>query len=257
MALGTVPDRDPPPTGDQPLLHDPQPPGDSGAMRSVPAPEDVQAAFAAVLVDEWLRAGVSAAVACPGSRSTPLLVALAEAAERGALRLYVLADERSAGFFAVGLATATGVPAPVVTTSGTAATELHPAVVEAHHAGVPMLAVTTDRPEELHGFGAPQTVDQTGLFGTAVRWEVHPGPLTWLPRGRGGLWRPGRSPKRAAAPTARARAPQPGLQGTSARFGRVSPRGRGAEGGRRGHRGGAGCSRRAGPGPGPSAAPAG
>ncbi len=145
-------------------------------MRSVPAPEDVQAAFAAVLVDEWLRAGVSAAVACPGSRSTPLLVALAEAAERGALRLYVLADERSAGFFAVGLATATGVPAPVVTTSGTAATELHPAVVEAHHAGVPMLAVTTDRPEELHGFGAPQTVDQTGLFGTAVRWEVHPGP---------------------------------------------------------------------------------
>jgi 2-succinyl-5-enolpyruvyl-6-hydroxy-3-cyclohexene-1-carboxylate synthase len=145
-------------------------------MTSLPAPEDVQAAFSTVLVDEWLRAGVSDAVACPGSRSTPLLIALAEAAEHGSLRLHVLADERAAGFFALGLALATGVPAPVVTTSGTAASELHPAVIEAHHAGVPMLAVTADRPAELHGFGAPQTVDQEGLFGSAVRWEVHPGP---------------------------------------------------------------------------------
>jgi 2-succinyl-5-enolpyruvyl-6-hydroxy-3-cyclohexene-1-carboxylate synthase len=145
-------------------------------MTGVPAPEDVQAAFAAVLVDEWLRAGVTGAVACPGSRSTPLLVALAEAAERGALRLHVLADERAAGFFALGLGLASGMPAPVVTTSGTAATELHPAVVEAHHAGVPLLAVTADRPPELHGFGAPQTVHQVGLFGGAVRWEVDPGP---------------------------------------------------------------------------------
>jgi 2-succinyl-5-enolpyruvyl-6-hydroxy-3-cyclohexene-1-carboxylate synthase len=145
-------------------------------MTRAPAPEDVQAAFATVLVDEWLRAGVTDAVACPGSRSTPLLVALAEAAERGALRLHVLADERAAGFFALGLGLTSGVPAPVVTTSGTAAAELHPAVVEAHHAAVPLLAVTADRPPELHGFGAPQTVHQVGLFGGAVRWEVDPGP---------------------------------------------------------------------------------
>ena len=140
------------------------------------APEDVQAAFSAVLVDEWLRAGVRDCVACPGSRSTPLLVALAEAAERGDLRLHVLVDERSAGFYALGLGLASGTPAPIVTTSGTAAAELHPAVLEAHHAGVPMLAVTADRPPELHGFGAPQTVHQIGLFGGAVRWEANPGP---------------------------------------------------------------------------------
>jgi 2-succinyl-5-enolpyruvyl-6-hydroxy-3-cyclohexene-1-carboxylate synthase len=140
------------------------------------APEDVQAAFSTVLVDEWLRAGVRDCVACPGSRSTPLLVALAEAAERGDLRLHVLVDERSAGFYALGLGLASGIPAPIVTTSGTAAAELHPAVLEAHHAGVPMLAVTADRPPELHGFGAPQTVHQVGLFGAAVRWEVNPGP---------------------------------------------------------------------------------
>jgi 2-succinyl-5-enolpyruvyl-6-hydroxy-3-cyclohexene-1-carboxylate synthase len=145
-------------------------------MTSPLAPEDVQAAFAAVLVDEWVRAGVRDAVVCPGSRSTPLLVALAEANERDTVRLHVLADERSAGFFALGLGLASGMPAIVLTTSGTAATELHPAVVEAHHAGVPLLAVTSDRPPELHGFGAPQTVHQVGLFGGAVRWEVDPGP---------------------------------------------------------------------------------
>jgi len=71
---------------------------------------------------------------------------------------------------------ATGMPAPVVTTSGTAAAELHPAIIEAHHAGVPMIAVTADRPPELHDFGAPQTVHQVGLFGRAVRWEANPGP---------------------------------------------------------------------------------
>ena len=145
-------------------------------MRSPLAPQDVQAAFAAVLVDEWARAGVTDAVICPGSRSTPLLVALAEAAERDRLHVHVLTDERSAGFFALGLSLASGMPAIVVTTSGTAATELHPAVVEAHHAGVPLLAVTADRPPELHGFGAPQTVHQVGLFSGAVRWEVGPGP---------------------------------------------------------------------------------
>ena len=95
-------------------------------MTGFPAAQDIQAAFAAVVVDEWLRAGVTDAVVCPGSRSTPLLVALAERAEQGSLRLHVLLDERSAGFFALGLGRASGVPAPVVTTSGTAAAELHP-----------------------------------------------------------------------------------------------------------------------------------
>ena len=139
-----------------------------------------------MLVDEWGRAGVTDAVACPGSRSTPLLVALAEAAEEGRLRLHVFLDERAAGFFALGLGLASNVPAPVVTTSGTAAVELHPAVVEAHHAGVPMLVVTADRPAELHDCGAPQTVRQEGLYGEAVRWQASPG----VPDVAGaGVWR--------------------------------------------------------------------
>jgi 2-succinyl-5-enolpyruvyl-6-hydroxy-3-cyclohexene-1-carboxylate synthase len=138
-------------------------------------PEDVQAAFAAVLVDEWVRGGVTDAVACPGSRSTPLLMALAEAEENGLIRLHMALDERSAAFFALGLGKASGVPAPVVTTSGTAAAELHAAVMEADHAGVPMIAVTADRPPELHDWGAPQTVRQEGIFGPSTRWAVSPG----------------------------------------------------------------------------------
>jgi 2-succinyl-5-enolpyruvyl-6-hydroxy-3-cyclohexene-1-carboxylate synthase len=133
---------------------------------------DVQATFAATLVDEWARCGVTDAVVAPGSRSTPLLLALAA---DGRLRLHVVLDERSAGFTALGLGLGAGRPAVVVTTSGTAAVELHPAVVEAHQAGVPLVAVTADRPPELHGVGAPQTVDQAGLFGPAVRWEANPG----------------------------------------------------------------------------------
>jgi 2-succinyl-5-enolpyruvyl-6-hydroxy-3-cyclohexene-1-carboxylate synthase len=164
----------------------------------------VQAAFASVLVDEWLRAGLTDVVVCPGSRSTPLLVALAEAAERGALHLHVVLDERAAGFFALGLGLISGVPAPVVTTSGTAAVELHPAVVEAHHSGVPMIAVTADRPEELRDCGAPQSVHQVGLYGGAVRWEADLGVPdlaaagSWRPvasrsvaEARGGARRPG------------------------------------------------------------------
>ena len=135
----------------------------------------MQAAFAAVVVDEWVRSGVTDAVVSPGSRSTPLLVALAETAEAGLLRLHVVLYERSAGFFALGLGLASGMPAPVVTTSGTAAAELHAPVIEAHHSGVPMLAVTADRPAELHDCAAPQTVRQEGLYGDAVRWAFSPG----------------------------------------------------------------------------------
>ncbi|HUA95990.1 MAG TPA: thiamine pyrophosphate-binding protein, partial [Acidimicrobiales bacterium] len=132
----------------------------------------VQATFAATLVDEWIRGGVTDAVLCPGSRSTPLALALASRPE---LRLHVRLDERGAGFFALGLGMATERPAPVCTTSGTAAAELHPAVMEAHHGGVPLLACTADRPPELHHVGAPQTVDQSRLYGTAVRWSCEPG----------------------------------------------------------------------------------
>lgn len=133
-----------------------------------------QATLAATLVDEWARAGVAHAVVSPGSRSTPLAVALA-ADDR--LHLHVHHDERAAGFLALGIGKAGGVPAVVLTTSGTAAVELHPAVVEASQAGVPLLVCTADRPPELHGVGAPQTVDQTHLYGRAVRWfcPVDPG----------------------------------------------------------------------------------
>jgi 2-succinyl-5-enolpyruvyl-6-hydroxy-3-cyclohexene-1-carboxylate synthase len=148
-------------------------------------PEDVQAAFAATLLDEWVRAGVRHAVVCPGSRSTPL--ALACAAAGPGLALHVHHDERSAGFLALGLGLATGVPAVVVVTSGTAAAELHPAVVEAHQAGVPLLVCTADRPPELQDVGAPQVIDQAHLYGRAVRWFTAPGVPTTAEAGR---WRP-------------------------------------------------------------------
>jgi 2-succinyl-5-enolpyruvyl-6-hydroxy-3-cyclohexene-1-carboxylate synthase len=135
-------------------------------------PADVQAAYCATLVDEWVRCGVTDAVVAPGSRSTPLLDALAR---DGRVRLHVVLDERAAGFMALGIGLASGSPALVVTTSGTAAVELHPAVVEAHQAGVPLVVLTADRPPELHGVGAPQTVDQQGLYGEATRFAADPG----------------------------------------------------------------------------------
>lgn len=141
------------------------------------------ATFCATLVDEWVRAGVSHAVISPGSRSTPMALALAD---RPDISVEVHVDERSAGFVALGLGLATGMPAVVLTTSGTAAVELHPAVVEAHQAAVPLLVVTADRPPELHHVGAAQTVDQTHLFGSAVRWFVEPGPPD---SGGRGAWR--------------------------------------------------------------------
>src|SRR5690348_3725185 len=116
-----------------------------------------------------VRGGVREAVLCPGSRSAPLAYALQEADAAGRLRLHVRVDERSAGFLALGLAKLTRRPVPVVTTSGTAVANLHPAVLEASHAGVPLLVVTADRPPQLVGTGANQTVDQVGIFGGAVR----------------------------------------------------------------------------------------
>jgi 2-succinyl-5-enolpyruvyl-6-hydroxy-3-cyclohexene-1-carboxylate synthase len=126
-------------------------------------------ALATVLVDELVRCGVRHAVLCPGSRNAPLSFALYAAERAGRLTLHVRIDERSAAFLALGLALRSGVPVPVVCTSGTAAANLHPAVLEAHHAGIPLLAVTADRPGDLVGTGANQTVRQAGLFGAAVR----------------------------------------------------------------------------------------
>jgi 2-succinyl-5-enolpyruvyl-6-hydroxy-3-cyclohexene-1-carboxylate synthase len=132
-------------------------------------PSTVQAR---VVVDEWVRGGVRDVVACPGSRNAPLLLAVHAADAVGALRLHMRIDERSAGFLAVGLALRSGRPVPVVVTSGTAVANLHPAVLEASHAGVPLVVASADRPLELVGTGANQTIDQAGLFGGAVRASV-------------------------------------------------------------------------------------
>jgi 2-succinyl-5-enolpyruvyl-6-hydroxy-3-cyclohexene-1-carboxylate synthase len=143
---------------------------------------NVQATFAATLVDEWLVCGVQDAVIAPGSRSTPLAVALATSP----LRVHVHHDERAASFVALGIGKASGVPAVLLCTSGTAAAELHAAVVEAHQARVPMLVCTADRPPELQDVGAPQTIDQTHLYGRAVRWYAEPGVADDAVRG---TWR--------------------------------------------------------------------
>ena len=133
-------------------------------------------AEAIVLVDELLRCGVTDAVLAPGSRSTPLAVALATAEARGDLTLHVRLDERSAGYTALGIGKVTGVPAVVLTTSGTAAVNLHPSIVEADESGVPMLVVTADRPPRLRDVGANQTIGQTRTFGSDVRISIDMSP---------------------------------------------------------------------------------
>jgi 2-succinyl-5-enolpyruvyl-6-hydroxy-3-cyclohexene-1-carboxylate synthase len=126
--------------------------------------------WARALVQELVRAGVAHAVVAPGSRSAPLALACAEAAPT--LRVHSVIDERTAGFFALGLALETGRPAAVVVTSGTAGAHLLPAVMEAWAAHVPLVVLTANRPWELQDFGAPQTVPQEGLFGRFTRAAV-------------------------------------------------------------------------------------
>ncbi len=146
---------------------------------------EVNSAFTGALVDGWVRAGVTDVVISPGSRSAPLAYAVAA---EGRLARHIVLDERAAAFVAVGLGRITGRPAVVITTSGTAAANLHPAVLEAHHGFVPMIVATADRPPELRDTGAPQTIDQRRLFGAAVRWFADP-PAPVDDAGRVGEWR--------------------------------------------------------------------
>jgi 2-succinyl-5-enolpyruvyl-6-hydroxy-3-cyclohexene-1-carboxylate synthase len=122
--------------------------------------------WARAAVDELAKSGVDAVCVCPGSRSTPLTVALAAHED---IRVFSHLDERSAAFFALGRGKRTGTPTPVVSTSGTATANFHPAVIEANQARVPLLVLTADRPPELRDSGANQTIDQQKLYGDAVR----------------------------------------------------------------------------------------
>lgn len=126
-------------------------------------------AQAGVVVDELIRGGVRDVVLCPGSRNAPLAFALAAADRAGRLRLHVRIDERTAGFLAVGLAAGSGRPVPIAMTSGTAVANLGPAVVEANYSRVPLIVLSANRPYELLGTGANQTMEQLGYFGTQVR----------------------------------------------------------------------------------------
>lgn len=144
-----------------------------GAMTSERVPSnDVQATFCATLVDEWSRLGLDRAVIAPGSRSTPLALALA-GDDRWSTAVFH--DERSAAFAALGYAASSGRPAVLLCTSGTAATHFHAAVVESDLSGLPMIVVTADRPPESRDVGAAQTIRQDGLFAAAVRWSHDPG----------------------------------------------------------------------------------
>lgn len=142
-------------------------------------------ALATVLVDELARHGVAEACVSPGSRSTPLAMALLS---DGRIRMHVRIDERSASFTALGLAKATGRPAVLVCTSGTAAANFHPAVLEADAANVPLLVLTADRPPELRATGSNQTVDQIKLYGDAARWFCEVGVPHAFPNAVGS-WR--------------------------------------------------------------------
>ena len=130
-------------------------------------PTNANTALASAMVEELARCGVRRAVLSPGSRSAPLALALWRQAE---IDVTVVLDERSAGYFAIGAAQAGSTPVVVLCTSGTAAANLYPAVAEANEAAVPLIVLTADRPPELRGIGAGQTIDQLKLYGSAVRW---------------------------------------------------------------------------------------
>jgi 2-succinyl-5-enolpyruvyl-6-hydroxy-3-cyclohexene-1-carboxylate synthase len=141
-----------------------------------PSPEAPATTFAVALLREFVRLGVRDIVLGPGSRSQALALAAAEFEAHGLVRLRVRIDERVGGFVALGLAAETQTPVILITTSGTAVANLHPAVLEAHHSGVPLIVISADRPESLRGVGSNQTTEQPGIFGAAVQrtWDVAP-----------------------------------------------------------------------------------
>ncbi len=130
-------------------------------------PTNANTALASAFVEELARGGLRLAIVSPGSRSTPLAVALWRQPE---IEVTVILDERSAGFFALGAAQASGEPVALLCTSGTAAANYHPAVCEADESALPLIVLSADRPPELRGVGAGQTIDQIKLFGSSVRW---------------------------------------------------------------------------------------
>src|SRR5205807_5123949 len=146
---------------------------------------DVAQTFAATCVDELAAHGVEFACVSPGSRSAPVAMALQR---HPRIKVIVHIDERCGSFFAVGLGKATGKPAVVLSTSGTAAAELHAAVVEASFSNTPLIVLTADRPPELQGVGANQAIDQQHLYGSAVRWFFDPGPPVEMPNAAR-MWR--------------------------------------------------------------------
>src|SRR5256714_7943297 len=162
---------------------------------------DATTAFARALVDEWAGAGGGGPCRGPGPRWAPRALALAADAR---IRVHVHLDERSAAFFALGTAKASGSPAVVLCTSGTAAANFHPAVLEASHSRTPLIVCTADRPPELRDTGAGQTIDQLDLYGRAVRWFCEVGVPEDDP-GAAASWRS--TPPRAPAPSLR---PPPG-----------------------------------------------
>jgi len=135
-------------------------------------PTNTNTALASVFAEELERSGLKQAVISPGSRSTPLAVALWR---QPGIEVTVALDERSGGFFALGAAQASGLPVAMICTSGTAAANYHPAVAEADLSAVPLIVLTADRPPELRDIGAGQTIDQIKLFGSAVRWFTEVG----------------------------------------------------------------------------------
>src|SRR5260370_27638984 len=146
---------------------------------------DVTQTFAATFVDELAAQGVEFACVSPGSRSAPIAMALQRHPK---LRVLIHIDERSGSFFGLGLAKSTGKPVVLLCTSGTAGAEFHAAVVEASYSRTPLIVLTADRPPELQGVGANQSIDQHHLYGSAVRWFFDPGAPVQLPNAAR-LWR--------------------------------------------------------------------
>jgi 2-succinyl-5-enolpyruvyl-6-hydroxy-3-cyclohexene-1-carboxylate synthase len=126
--------------------------------------------LARVIVRQIIEAGITDAVISPGSRNAPLSLALIAAQERKLIKLHIRIDERTAAFYALGLAKATNRPVPVICTSGTAVANYHPAVLEASHSNIPLFVITADRPAALRRTGANQTTEQARIFGKAVRY---------------------------------------------------------------------------------------